>query len=324
MFSQVFVDEADCDVFRFLWYPDNDLSREPVDYRMRTHVLEAKSSPCCTAYALRATAHDNLTKASETTVRTVFRNVYVDDVCCSCKSADSAIDLTVQLSKLLNSGGFHLTKFLSNNQKVLSSIPQKDLAESVDLDRDCLPAQRALGVYRNASSDRLMVKVDVKRRPCTRRDLLSQTYDPLGLIQPFILPAKQLLQEACKRSLRWDDDLSNLPGLGMHWEKWLLALPQLEKVSIKRSLTLPEKEIAGLELHTFSDASISGYGVDVYVRVRYVDGVVKCCFLLGKARVAPIKFVRVPHLELTAAVLASKVTNFVINELDIKFSKVFL
>ena len=328
MFSQVFVDEADCDVFRFLWYPDNDLTCEPVDYRLQTHVFGAKSSPCCAAYPLRVTAHDNLTKASETTVRTVLKNVYVDDVCCSCKSADSAIDLTDQLSKLLKSGGFHLTKFLSNHQKVLSSIPQKDLAESVGLDRDCLPAQKALGVYWNASTDRLMVKVDVKRRPCTRRGLLSmiaQTYDPLGLIQPFILPAKQLLQEACKRSLRWDDDLSNLPGLGMHWEKWFLALPQLEKVSIKRGLTLPEKEIAGLELvHTFSDASISGYGVGVYVRVRYVDGVVKCCFLLGKARVAPIKFVSVPRLELTAAVLAAKVTNFVINELDIKFSKVFL
>ena len=137
--------------------------------------------------------------------------------------------------------------------------------------------------------------------------MIAQTYDPLGLIQPFILPAKQWLQEACKRSLRWDDDLSNLPGLGMHWEKWLLSLPQLEKVSITRSLTLPEKEIVGLELHTFSDASISGYGVGVYVRVRYVDGVVKCCFLLGKARVAPM--------------LAAKVTNFVINELNIKFSK---
>ena len=66
MFSQVLVDEADCDVFRFLWYPDDDLTHESIDYRMLTHVFGAKSSPCCAAYALRATAHDNLTKASET------------------------------------------------------------------------------------------------------------------------------------------------------------------------------------------------------------------------------------------------------------------
>ena len=45
---------------------------------------------------------------------------------------------------------------------------------------------------------------------------------------------------------------------------------------------------------------------------------------MGQARVAPIKFVSVPRLELTAAELAARVTNFVINELDIKFFKAFL
>ena len=53
MLLQVFVDGADCDVFRFVWYPDNDLTREPVDYRMRTHVFGAKSSSllCCICFA---------------------------------------------------------------------------------------------------------------------------------------------------------------------------------------------------------------------------------------------------------------------------------
>ena len=50
----------------------------------------------------------------------------------------------------------------------------------------------------------------------------------------------------------------------------------------------------------------------------------KCCFVPGKSRVAPIKSVSVPRLELTAAVLAAKMTNFVVNELDISFSKVIL
>ena len=38
----------------------------------------------------------------------------------------------------------------------------------------------------------------------------------------------------------------------------------------------------------------------------------------------PIKSVSVPRLELTAAVLAAKTTNFVVNEYEIKFSTVFL
>ena len=104
MFSQVF------DAFRFLWYPNDDLSQDPVDYRMQTHVFGAKSSPYCAAYALRATAMDNLTNADDHVVRTVFKkNIYVDDVRCSCKSVNAAISLVSQLSSFLESGGFYPT-----------------------------------------------------------------------------------------------------------------------------------------------------------------------------------------------------------------------
>ena len=91
MFSQVFVDRCDQDAFRFLCYPNDDLSQDPVDYRMQTHVFGARSSPCCAAYALRATAMDNLTNADDHVIRSVFKKIYVDDVCCSCKSVDAAI-----------------------------------------------------------------------------------------------------------------------------------------------------------------------------------------------------------------------------------------
>ena len=244
MFSQVFVDRRDQDAFRFLWYPNHDLSAQPVDFRMRTHVFGAKSSPCCAAYALRTTATDNLTGASEEVVRAVFKNVYVDDVCCSCKSVDAAKSWISQLSSLLKSGGFHLTKFLSNSVEVLSSVPQEDLARNVDLRCSGLPAEKALGVYWGPASDRMMMKVGVKQRSCTRRGLMSmiaQMYDPMGLIQPFLLPARQLLQEACRCSLQWDDDLADVLELGMHWQKWLQALPKLESISIDRSFTLLER-----------------------------------------------------------------------------------
>ena len=154
--------------------------------------------------------------------------------------------------------------------------------------------------------------------------MIAQTYDSLSLIQPFLLPAEQILQEACRRSLHWDDDLADSSELGMHWQKWLHALPQLESISIERSFTLLDKEIFGFELHTFSDTSISGYGICVYIRVCYHDRTVKCGCVIGKSRVAPIKAASVPRLELTAAVLAAKTTNFNVNELDLKFSKVLL
>ena len=116
----------------------------------------------------------------------------------------NTINLVSQLCELLKGGGFHVTKFLSNNKHVLSSIPQEDLASDIDFDECQLPSQKALGVFWDAATDRIRVNVNLKERPCTRRGILStisQTYDPLGLIQPFLLPARQMLRKLVKLSL---------------------------------------------------------------------------------------------------------------------------
>ena len=47
MFHQVMVDPKDVDALRFLWWPDDDLSKLPVEYRMKVHhmVLASPSLP---------------------------------------------------------------------------------------------------------------------------------------------------------------------------------------------------------------------------------------------------------------------------------------
>jgi len=221
MFSQVRVDEKDRDSFRFLWHPNHDLSQPPVDYQMCAHTFGATSSPSVAAFALRKTARDTLSNACPETVNTVIRNFYVDDLCVSCSNPDRAVELVKQLCDLLDSGGFKLTKFLSNNKQVLSCIPQEDLASSVvNLDQRQLPTQKALGVYWNAESDCLEVKVNIQSKPLSRRGLLSvisQTYDPLGLIQPFLLPARKILQEVCMQQFPWDEILPSDGEYGKAW-----------------------------------------------------------------------------------------------------------
>ena len=169
-----------------------------MDFRMRMHVFGAKSSFCCAAYALRATAKDNQIGASEDVVSSVFRNVYGDDVCCSYKSTDIATDSASQMRKLLKSGGFYLTKFLSNSVKVLESVSSEDRARDVHINDSGLPAKKALGVYWDSKCDRLLVRVGVRQRPCTRRGVMSmiaQTYDPLGLIQRFCYRLSKFCRE---------------------------------------------------------------------------------------------------------------------------------
>ena len=91
----------------------------------------AKSSPCCAGYALQATAKNNVIGTSKDVVSSAFRNAYVDDVSCFYKSTNATVDLVSQTHNLLKSSGFHLTKFMSNNDEVSQSVPGEDFVREV-------------------------------------------------------------------------------------------------------------------------------------------------------------------------------------------------
>ncbi|KAK3729175.1 hypothetical protein QZH41_000580 [Actinostola sp. cb2023] len=95
MFHQVKVTPDDYDAFRFLWWRDNDLHKDLVDYRMEVHLFGATSSPSCASYALRRTAEDNKDQYNKDIVSTVEKNFYVDDCLKSVKSTDEAVTLTI-------------------------------------------------------------------------------------------------------------------------------------------------------------------------------------------------------------------------------------
>ena len=206
----------------------------------------------------------------------------------------------------------------------MEQIPPQDLIKDVDLSAE-LPICKTLGVYWDASSDRLKVKVSIKEKPCTRRGVLSidgQTYDPLGIIQPFLLPVRRWLQQACAMNLGWDDCIKNVPGLELDWDSWLNSLPDLERVELDRCV-LPAGKTARIELHIFSDASTIGYGACAYLRTVFCDGTVTCCLIMGKSRVCPQKVVSIPRLELVAAVLAAKLSGLIRKEIELVIDEVF-
>lgn len=124
-----------------------------------------------------------------------------------------AIALTRDLRDLCSQGGFELTKWVSNSRAVLASLPDEHKAKQIkelDLDREKLPFERALGIQRNIENDLLTYRVMIKGRAATRRGILSTVssfYDPLGVLAPFILKAKQILQELCKIKCGWDEPI---------------------------------------------------------------------------------------------------------------------
>lgn len=149
----------------------------------------------------------------------------------------------------------------------------------------------------------------------TRRGMLSVTssvYDPLGLVSPFILPAKLLIQEVTKARLPWDDVVPDAEL--QSWQKWLSDLPFIEQFKIARSVSPQVGKVTSYELHHFCDASARAYGVVTYVRAVSEKGV-HCTLLMAKSRLAPIKAITIPRLELMAAAQAVKQDQFCRREL---------
>ena len=97
--------------------------------------------------------------------------------------------------------------------------------------------------------------------------------------------------------------------------KMVKALPCLNGLSVPR---VYEGLLFStfVELHSFADASCDGYGAVCYFRA--FDGTAYACsFIIGKSRVAPVKRLSTPCLELCATVVAIKLSKIVKQEHDI-------
>ncbi|KAK3715636.1 hypothetical protein QZH41_008075 [Actinostola sp. cb2023] len=333
MFHQVLVEPKDCDALRFFWWPDGDLSTELEEYRMVKHLFGATSSPSIANFCLKKTAELEQESINFETVDTVNRNMYVDDLMRSTDTTEKAITLVSQLRELLARGGFHLTKWYSNDDRqVLATIPECERAKSVvSLDLERLPTESALGLKWNIEDDKFVWEVLdkvmnlVKRKPRTRRGILSVSYslfDPLGFIAPYIMKAKLILQMLSRKGIGWDDPLAEEDSV--QWSRWLEDISKLEEIKIERCFK-PKGfgKIKLVELHIFSDASHVGYAAVAFLRLVDDRSRIHCAFVMGKARLAPLREISIPRLELTAAVISVKLSKAIREQLDWTVQRVY-
>lgn len=276
------------------------------------HLFGATSSPSCANFALRKCGEDHKEQFSQETVDKVLHCFYVDDCLVSVASEEEAVSLYHDLVSICAKGGFHLTKWISNRHDVLAAIPESHRAKGMkrlEMDRDSLPVERVIGVEWCIQSDTFKFKIVSKDRPLTRRGILSTVssiYDPLGILSPVVLSAKKILRDLCRRALSWDDIIPE--SVATEWISWLQELCFLENFNIMRCLKpLDFRETATAQLHHFCDASQDGYGVVTYLLSHNAHAQVHPAFIMGKARVAPLKSVTIPRMELIAATMASQI-----------------
>ena len=174
-------------------------------YRMTVQPFGATSSPFCVTYAFRKTVEYFGHLYTERIGRYVETNFYVDDCLLSVPTKEEAKLVFKQLTDLLKLGGFRLTKWVANDHEVIEHIPLAERAPSMRfISEDKLPVERMLGIKWDAASDEFAFEFILPTSTSTRRSLLSLIsglYDPLGLMSPWILPGKLLLQVSHKKNL---------------------------------------------------------------------------------------------------------------------------
>ena len=110
----------------------------------------------------------------------------------------------------------------------------------------------------------------------------------------------------------------------MRWEKWRAEVMKLQSITIPRCYK-PKNfgEVVRIELHHFSDVSVQGYGQCSYLRLVDDISKVHCAFVMGKSRVAPLKPITIPRLELTAAVTSVRISQQIHRELEYQIDEDF-
>ena len=146
MYHEVQVPEDQQSFLKSLWWEKHDIYREPHDYVMCAHVLGATLPASCSNYALCRTAMENEAVYGEAAASALHHNFYIDDLLKSIKHLDPAKQLVKDVINMCKSGGFHLTKFVSNNKELLLSVSEHQRRMGVkdqDLSGD-LPNEKAL------------------------------------------------------------------------------------------------------------------------------------------------------------------------------------
>ena len=188
---------------------------------------------------------------------------------------------------------------------------------------------KALGMSWETSTDCFFFNIAkniLESKDCeTKRSLLSlasKIFDPMGLLSPYVLRAKMMFQELWSRGLQWDDKLPS--DILSQWRSWKTELSDISDIKIPRCFTANTGTPERIEIHGFGDASPKAYGAAVYVRTVDMNGHINTKLVMSKSRVAPLKRVTLPRLELLASVINARLVSFVAESMKREISQVVL
>jgi len=123
----------------------------------------------------------------------------------------------------------------------------------------------------------------------------------------FTIQCKIFLQQLWQLKVNWYEPLPT--EFQEQWHRLQHNLTSIQSIQIDR-LVISKHKIKEIELHGSSDASEGAYGACIYLRSVDVLSNITTKLLCSKSRVAPLKRLSLPRLELCAAMFLADVPSF--------------
>ncbi|XP_011858414.1 PREDICTED: uncharacterized protein LOC105555970, partial [Vollenhovia emeryi] len=247
----------------------------------------------------------------------------MDDMLTGADTYEDALAIRDQTIELLKEGSFELSKWGSNCPELLKGMSEQgDRLISINRDLNF----RVLGILWDQVNDtfHFSYKAVAVSKPVTKRLILSevsQLFDPLGLLGPVIVVAKIILQDLWQSGIEWDESVPQ--DTHTRWLQLKLQLANLERLQIPRWVRA-HTDRQRMEVHGFCDASQRAYGACIYIRTKTGKDSYESVLLCTKSRVAPLKALSLPRLELSAALLLAQLIHKMKASIDLREIKTCL
>ncbi|XP_037825830.1 uncharacterized protein LOC119613837 [Lucilia sericata] len=320
VYRQIWISEADrkYQLIFWRWNPEETIKT----YALKTVTYGTASAPYLAVKCLQKITdckEDNFSIESD-----VIRNdFYMDDLMTGGDCIESLKRVRENIDNILMEYGMPLRKWCTNEKVLLQGIDPSYIENDLNIESNNLNSVKTLGIVWNPKTDRFSLKCKLEfHNKISKRTILSEVaklFDPLGLIGSVTVTTKMLLQDLWKLKLDWDD---NVPEqMTENWIKIKDNFKFLNEVNVPRLIICVKP--TQIEVHGFCDASMKAYGAAVYVRFIDSNGIVYCHLAASKSRIAPIKILSLPRLELCAGVLLVELIKVVVDSFKIAFNDIF-
>ncbi|GFV75197.1 retrovirus-related Pol polyprotein from transposon 297 [Trichonephila clavipes] len=228
--------------------------------------------------------------------------LYVDDVISGADDISQALKVSKDAETIMKNASMKLRKWNSNDQTLMRTWEREGLETHPRHPDDSskIPSSKVLGIPWDVVHD--YFTIDVK-----------------GLLQ--LDTSKPITKELCFNQLgKYTIQLGSChpTRLGSNAYYKNFGYGSYPGMTSYRQIFM-HGDSSEVQIHTFSDASQKAYGAAAFLRVKHKDRV-SVDLVTSKSRVAPLKRLSLPRLELMGALLAARLAKEVKKILDQKCS----